>query len=526
METSSFENESSLRERLTKAETERDEYRKLIALLREEIERLKRGLLGQKAERIPKNDAQLSLAILGLLEAGKSLAETPAPAHETAEETETITYERRKPARRAPPENLPVVTLEVIPDDVQRKGLENFERIGQDESKSVEKRSSAVVVLHTIRPKFVPKDRPKNAETTVVIAEPPELPIPRGNAGPGILAETIVRRWQDHLPLTRLESIYAREGLPLARSTIAGWHEQLSALAAVVVDAMRKDALLQPYLCTDSTGVLVQAPEKCRTGHFWVYVAPERHVFFEYSAKHDGAAADAVLKDYKGFLVADATSVLDHLYESGDILEVGCWAHTRRYFYKAFGAQPDVAREPLAMIGALFKIERDLVSAPRKKRSETRERLSRPLVEKFFAWCKEQESRALDETPLAKAIGYALNQQEALERFLAEPMLPIHNNVSERNLRRIAVGRKNWLFVGSDESAAIASTFVTLLASCQMHGIEPWAYLRDIFCLLPQWKTHRALELSPFRWRETFATPEVQERLAANVYRRITLGEL
>lgn len=507
-----------LRDQLAKVASERDEYRKLVHLLREEVERLKRGLLGQKAERVPKNDAQLSLAILELLEAGKPVVEPDAePA------TETITYKRRKPVRRKFPENLPVVELEIVPEDVRKSGLDNFVRIGQDESKSVERRPASIVVVHTIRPKFVAKDRDKNADTKVLIAEPPELPIPKSNVGPGFLADSIVKRWQDHLPLNRMESIYAREGLEFNRSTICGWHQQLLPLVKPLVKAMREDALQQPYLCSDSTGVLVQAPEKCRVGHFWVYVAPERHVFFEYSAKHDSAAVDSVLAGYKGYLVADATSVLDHLYTAGDLVEVGCWAHARRYFYKAMSSHPELAREALAMIGAIFKVERDLVSAPRKKRGEARSQISRPIVEKFFAWCIEQQPRCLDETPIAKAIGYAMNQRAALERFLMEPMLPIHNNSSELQLRRLAVGRKNWLFVGSDESAEVVTAFVTLLASCQMHKIEPWAYLRDILCLLPRWKQNRVFELAPVNWNETLQQQETQERLDANVYRRVTL---
>lgn len=510
---------AALQERLSRVESERDEYRKLYTLLREENERLKRGLLGQKAERAPKDDAQLSLAILELLDAG---AGTPEPEPQT----ETIRYQRTKPTGRKPvPASLPVVEFEIIPDDVQQIGLENFDKIGEEVRDVIERRPASLVHVRIRRGKYAPKGRVRTEETEISIAEPAETPIPKGLAGPGLLADTLVRRWQDHLPLHRLESIYAREGLPLARSTIGAWHEQLLPLVRPVIEAMHADALRQPYLCTDATGVLVQAKDACRVGHYWVLVAPERHVLFRYSARHDGKAVDALLPGYAGYLVADAHSVYDHLYRGGDVVEVACWAHARRYFFKALETDPERARAALAMIAALFQIERGLVAAPRKKKREVRTEQSRPIVERFFRWCDEQALIVLDETPISKAIGYARNQRDALLRFLDEPMLPIHNNVSELQLRREVVGRKNWLFVGSDDAAEINAAFVSLLASCAMHRIEPWSYLRDLLCLLPGWPKSKALDLSPACWKQTLEQKDAQERLDADPFRAVTLDD-
>jgi transposase len=148
------------------------------------------------------------------------------------------------------------------------------------------------------------------------------------------------------------------------------------------------------------------------------------------------------------------------------------------------------------------------------------------LVKRFFDWCEVEEPLALDETPLARAIGYAVNQKAALERFLDDPRLPLSNNISERALRREVVGRKNWLFLGSDEAGDVNAAFVSLLASCQMHGIEPVGYLRDLFCLLPSWPMSRILELAPAHWQQTLEQHDAQERLAANPFRRVALGEL
>ena len=223
--------------------------------------------------------------------------------------------------------------------------------------------------------------------------------------------------------------------------------------------------------------------------------------------------------------MADAHVVYDHLYADGKVTEVGCWAHGRRYFFKALSSDSERARQALAFIKGLFAIERANATAPRKKRHAVRQKESRPLVEGFFAWCKAERDAVLDETPIAKAIGYVTNQREALMRFLDDGRLPMHNNDSERALRRQAVGRKNWIFVGSDQAADVNAAFVSLLASCQLHGIEPWSYLRDLFCLLPGWRRSRVLELAPVSWRETFEQDETQQRLAANPFRQVTVQE-
>jgi hypothetical protein len=342
-----------------------------------------------------------------------------------------------------------------------------------------------------------------------------------------MLADTVVKRFCDHLPLHRQEQIFARDGLPLARSTMCRWHQELAALCKPLVAAMRAEALeVAAYLCIDATGVLVQAREKCKHCHFWVMIAPELHVLFELSARHNGEAVDSLVKGYRGYLVADAHSVYDHLYRDGTIVEVGCWAHARRYFYKVLPSEPELAREGLALIGELFAIERKLKSESPKKRKKLRLEKSGPVLERFFAWCEQHALTALDESPLAKAIGYALNQKAALMRFLEDGRLPLHNNDSERQLRREAVGRRNWLFVGNDEAAEVNTTFVSLIASCQMHGIEPWSYLRDLFCLLPMWPRSRILELAPARWRQTLEHKDTQQRLASDVYRQASIGEL
>jgi transposase len=204
---------------------ERDEYRKLVLHLREENERLKRGLLGQKAERLPKNDAQLSLLMLGLALGGDADASAPAPPAEQV----VAEHRRAKPVRRPLPDHLPREQIEIVPPEVER-GPDAFELIGTETRAVLERRPSFTIVVEVTYKKYVRKDRDRNGPTEVLAPDAVELPIPRGVAGPSLLADTIVRRWQDHQPLNRLESIYGREGLAIPKSTICTWHEQLAEL--------------------------------------------------------------------------------------------------------------------------------------------------------------------------------------------------------------------------------------------------------------------------------------------------------
>lgn len=502
-------------------ERERDEYRKLYELSREECDRLRRGLLGQKAERLPSDVKQLSLHMLGLALKNRGDGDDE---DEEVEKQEVRGHTRRKPTGRKPlPDNLPVVRIVMRPPDVEKQGLDAFEKIGEEVSEVLERRPQSLVKVQVVREKYVPKDRDKMGPTEVLISEPPELPIEKGLAGPGMLADTIVRRWDDHTPLNRLERVYGREGIILARSTMCGWHEQLVPLVRRVVEAMFEDAFNAPYLCTDATGVLVQAKEKCRKGHFWVLVVPERHVLFRFSHRHDSQAVDDLLKGYEGYLVADAHVVFDHLYVDGNVVEVGCWGHGRRYWFKTLPSDPERAKIALGLMVKLFRIERTIAGSPRKKKEKARQKQSKPIVDRYFEWCEEQAEQVLDDSPAGEAVQYSLNQEMALRRFIDDGRLPMTNNVSERELRRQAVGRKNWIFVGSEDGAEANVTFVSLLASCRMHTIEPWSYLRDLLCLLPGWPTRRVLELAPVNWQKTLEDEETQRRLEANPFRQITM---
>jgi transposase len=509
-------------ERISTLERERDEYRKLVLLLQEENERLKRGLHGQSAERLPPGGAQLSFDLLRMMLDADGAG---LPSNDAEPDEQTIPeHKRRKPVRRPFPEHLPRVQFDIVPPEVQRDGLKAFELIGSQTREVLERRTSSTVVVQIVYKKFVRKDRDRQAPTEVLVADPVELPIPRGTAGPGLLAETIVRRWQDHQPLHRQSAMFAREGFELPPSTLCTWHDQLAELAQPLVDAMWRDAFTAPYLCVDATGVLVLAKEKCHSGHFWIVVAPEKHALYRFSKHHDSAAVDNALAGYKGYLVADAHAVYDHLYAGGDVVEVGCWAHARRYWFKTMASDPERAKVALGHIAALFRIERTIADSPRKKREAARNAKSRQIVVRFFDWCDSQVDLVLDESPAATALGYARNQRKALCRFLDDGRLPLTNNISELGLRREVVGRKNWLFVGSEDGARANTTFVSLLASCGLHRIEPLGYMRDLLILLPSWPKARVLELAPAYWKQTLQKPEAEQKLASNIFRQVALA--
>lgn len=554
------------RKALLEAIRARDAYRKLLDELKEKVAKLEQGLVGPKRERFKgEDDSQLSLQVLAELLGARDLEGTDAKelAQELISQAEAearadagdggdgggggggsdepMHRRKRKPTGRATArEHVHKLAVEILPEEVKQQGLDAFERIGEERSTMIERRVSSLVEVTIVRPKFRAKTEAaidaikerRAAEGTlteeaphswITIARPPEHPLERAMAGPGLLANVVVRRFDDHLPYNRLEGIYEREGMRLGRATLYGWLDALRMLFAPLVEAMLADAKKAPYLCTDATGVLVQAPEKCSRGHFWVVVVPGRHVIFAFTESHDSAAVDKLLAGYSGHVVADAHIVYDHLFGDDGATEVACWGHARSYFFKALGSEPEIAHEFLGNLRVMFLLERKFASKPRKQRERMRTSKVKVLVDRHFALCRKHEATALDGTPLAAAIRYSLNQEKALRRFLDDGRLPATNNISERQLRRQAVGRKNWLFVGSSDGAAVNTTFSTLVASCHLHDIEPEAYLRDVMILLPNWPIHRILELAPCNWHETRQKPEAQQRLAKSVLRNALL---
>ncbi|AUX28129.1 MULTISPECIES: IS66 family transposase [Sorangium] len=515
-----------LKDKLARAAHERDEYRKLYELASIELERLRRHIFGQKAEHVDPGQMQLAFdAILQML-AGAGAPPDAGPASSpqgggAAPSGSSGGGDKgrivRPHGRQKLPEHLPVERIELLPPEVQDERATALVRIGEEVSETLEWRPASFVRLQIVRPKFAVKGEP---EQGITIADVPDSPIPRCLAGPGLLAHVLVSKYADHLPLHRLEKMFERWGLHLSRSTLCGWVASCADKLKLIVAAMADDALSAHCIAIDATGVLVQAKDKCRRGHFWVLVADRDHVLFRFTPHHNQGGPKAFLRGYKGYVQADASNVYDLLFRTEQVTEVGCWAHCRRHFFEAMSSDRERATTAIGFIHQLYTIDKATKEQPPSRRTEQRRKAAEPVLDAFRGWLQAQDLLVLPKSPIAIAVGYALNQWAALTRFLDDGRLRLDNNRSELELRREAVGRKNWIFVGSNDGAEWNATIVSLIASCALHGIEPWAYLRDVLILLPTWPPERFIELAPKSWKQTLEHADARQRLAASPWPR------
>lgn len=371
---------------------------------------------------------------------------------------------------------------------------------------------------------------------TIVIAPMPPQLLPGSYATASLLAHIASDKFCDGLPLHRQEDRFARLGVTIHRSTMSRWLEEIGAImGATIVEAMRKEALASAFcIATDATGVLVQPiprPDKkrqpCRRAHFFVQIADADHVFFEYTPVETSAVVRELFRGYSGFVQADAKSVYDVLYhlpnehdrvddDPPDLAvryEVGCWSHARTKLWEAAVATQDpIAREGLARIMRMFQLERLWKAHSPDERKALRDRHLRPHVIAFFAFAEEAYERVKHQRGLLRsALGYSVRQKDALMRFFDDGRLEMTNNHSERQLRKVACGRKAWLFVGSDDHGQAAGNLLTLIASARLHKLDPELYLRDVFRVLPHWPRDRYLELAPRYWSATRARLDPQE---------------
>lgn len=501
-----------------------DEYKTQYLLMLEAFRKLELGIVSQKSERFRSAGAQETFE--AILNALKPIV-LPDAAPPAGARVAAHTRAKPKPTGKQPlPEDLPRVEVRVLPPEVEREGLDAFTQIGEDVKETIEKRTAAFIVVRTVRPKFK-RNVVEPAEKPIVQADAVPPPIAKALVGPTLMAESILLRWGMYLPLYRIEKLYEQQGFPVARSTMCAWHFAAHEMMKELLDAMWADALrCAPVLCTDATGVKVQALNECRNGHFFTVVAAERCILFRYSKKHDKKAVDKLFSGFSGVLVRDAHAIYLHFDDEGEITGAGCWSHVRRYVYKSFSTDPPRSAWALTCLQKLFALERALAKATPEVRREQRQAHSKPLVDEYFAWCDAEALKVIDATPISKAINYARNHRDSLTVFLANGEVPFDNNVSERALRRQAIARKNFMFLGTDEGGDVNATFSSLLASCEMHKVPPLAYLRDVFCLLPTWQAQRTnlLELAPANWVATSQRPDVISLLEANHFRRAAIG--
>jgi transposase len=364
-------------------------------------------------------------------------------------------------------------------------------------------------VIEHIRPKYACPECAAN----VVIADRLPEPIEKGLPGPGLMAHVITNKYADHLPLYRQEGILLRHGIELSRSTLCDWMATAAELLEPIVTLMLAEILKSRVVQNDDTPVKVQDHDGkgIKTGRLWDSIGDHYHpyVVYTYTPDRSGAGPAAIFAGFAGYLQADAYSAYDGLYTSGKIIEVGCMMHARRNFYEARTSDPPRSHQALAWIKLLYNVERDakekheaegyeaFVAARHALRGER----SRPIFKQFHDWLEAEAPKVLPKSPIAEAIQYALNHWAALERPLDEGFLELDNGACERAFKPVALGRKNWMFVGSDRGGETAAVLMSLCTTCKTLGIDPQAYLRDVLDRISTHPARRIEELLPDRWQ-------------------------
>lgn len=470
-----------------------------IAQLEARIAKLKRLQFGQSSEKLAREIAQLELELDELHEdeAVQAVAR-PAVAQVRID----------KPYRKALPEHLPREETVHEPACTCPNCGGAMRKLGEDVTEVLDYVPASFKVVRHVRPKL----SCRTCET-IVQAPMPSLPIERGKPGPGLLAHVLVAKYADHLPLYRQQEIYAREGVDIERSTLADWVGRSAALLDPLIEALRKDVLASDVLHGDDTPVPVLAPGlgKTRTGRLWTYVRdgrpcasdrPPAAVFF-YSPDRKGMHPQSHLKSFKGILHADGYAGFNAIFETGTVTEAACWAHVRRKFFDCHtDTQSPIAKEALDRIGALYKIEADIRGKPPDERQRYREDHAMPLIAELKAWLQSTVQKLSGKSELAMAMRYALSRWGALVCFLHDGRVEIDNNAAERSIRGIALGRKNWLFAGSDMGGTRAAAIYSLIETAKLNAIDPEAYLRDILARIADHKINRIGELLPWVWNK------------------------
>jgi transposase len=460
------------------------------------IARLRRMMFGTKSEKVTREIEQLEL----------KLEELETRQSERAATTSTVTDSKSKPTRRPLPEHLPREVHTHLPDEVAcaQCGGE-LRKLGEDVSEMLEYIPDSFKVIRHVRPKL------SCTKCDVIVEAPaPSRPIERGLAGPGLLAHVLVSKYADHCPLYRQSEIYARAGVDLDRSTLADWVGATSHLLAPLIDVVRKHVLTASKLHADDTPVPVLAPGmgKTKTARLWTYVRDDRPagdttaapaVWFAYSEDRRGEHPKQHLRKFSGILQADGYAGFHHLYEGGRIVEAACWAHVRRKFYDIHVANGSaIAAEAIQRIGALYDIEREIRGKPADTRCGIRQARARPLMDELHRWFNKTLTGLSRKSDTAAAIRYALSRWRALTRYLDDGCIEMDNSAAERALRTVALGRKNYLFAGSDAGGERAAAIYTLLGTAKLNGLDPELYLRHVLERIADYPVNRIHELLPW----------------------------
>ena len=488
------------------AEAEAQARTLLIEKLKLTIKKLRHEQFGQSSER----GALLDQLELQLVDLEENAAQAETAAQLAAAATITVpSFERRRPARRPLPEHLPRERIVYpAPAACPCCGGSRLRKIGEDVTETLELIPRQWKVIQHVREKF-------SCRACEAITQPPapSHPIARGRAGPKLLAHILFAKYGLHLPLNRQSDVYEREGIDLDVSTLADWVGAAAATLMPLVDVIRTHVFAAERIHADDTTVPVLAKGKTRVGRLWTYVRDDRPfagpdppaaVFF-YSRDRGGEHPEQHLTGYAGLMQADAYAGFTKLYEAsrktGPIIEAACWAHGRRKFFDlARLSKAPIATEAVKRIDALFAIEREINGLMPQERLRVRQERSRPLIIELQTWLREQRARLSKNSDTTKAINYSLNRWDAFTRFIDDGRLCMSNNAAERELRGVALGRKNWTFAGSDEGGRRAAAIYTLIATAKLNDVDPQAWLADVLARLPDHPAKRIHELLPWNW--------------------------
>lgn len=408
----------------------------------------------------------------------EQLADNDEPVHRRS-------HGRRKPAREL--ERREVIydlpeSEHACPDCNAVRGV-----VGQETSEQYDYTPSSVQVIVHVRLKRACKPCSGN----VVVAPKPATVIEKGLATPGMLAYVATSKFADHLPLNRIEGILKRDGAHISRSTMCDWMAATAGCLRPLYELMKEKLLESRVAWTDDTPVKMQDrndERNMRNARVWVYLGDAAHPYtvFDFTESRERNGPVSFLGNFKGFLQADAFSGYDCIFAGGDVVEVACWAHARRKFFDALGTNSSACNEALKMIQELYAVEKETAGKPSNERLAERQQRSVATLARIKSWLDKQKVIALPKSPFGKAVTYTLNNWNALCTFTTDGDLTIDNNRSERALRGMAVGRKNWMFLGSAEGGKTATIIASFLATCKAHNIHPRVYLADVLTRLAQ----------------------------------------
>ena len=476
--------------------------------LQQELERYKKATYGPRADRLSMN--QLAQMLLEFAEASEQKPINLEDLREAEPETELRRVKRRKGRRAlANFENLPVQThvyeLSAEERPCPSCGVERQE-IGSEKSWQIEYIPGHFERLEHVRKKYACASCEREGENPQIeVAAKAETAIEKGFAGPGLLAFIVTSKFADYLPLYRLEDIFERQGFEISRATQSVWCGDVANVVEPLYQRMAERVRKSHVVATDDTVQPMLSPGQTQPARMWVYVGDEANPYnvFDFTLNRSREGPKEFLKDYTQVLLADAYGGYNGVVAGNAITRAGCWSHARRKFVEAEKSAPEIAREAVALMDALFAVERQAKDITVSERLELRQKQSVPILaelhRKLLIW-KEQ---LLPKHPMADAVNYTLGQWEALTVFTTDGAVPIDNNVSEREMKRIVLNRKNSLFVGNPRGGRTAAILASLTSSCRRHDMDPHLYFMQLLVSLPTWPARDLDAWLPDRWKQT-----------------------